>query len=50
MAEQRAKTPEPWLNPHAQAYICIDNVTKRFGNFVAVNNVSLKVFKGEIFC
>ncbi len=50
MAENRSKTPEPWLDPHAQAYIRIENVTKRFGTFVAVNNVSLKVFKGEIFC
>ena len=50
MADNRSKTPEPWLDPHAQAYIRIENVTKRFGTFVAVNNVSLKVFKGEIFC
>ena len=50
MAETRTKTPEPWLNPHAEAYIRVENVTKRFGTFVAVNNVSLKVFKGEIFC
>ena len=50
MAENRSKTPEPWLDPHAQAYIRIENVTKRFGTFVAVNNVSLSVFKGEIFC
>jgi len=28
----------------------IENITKRFGDFVAVNNVSLKIFKGEIFC
>ncbi len=50
MAETRTKTPEPWLDPHAQAYIRVENVTKRFGTFVAVNNVTLKVFKGEIFC
>ena len=52
MADTRnkAKTPEPWLDPHAEAYIRIDNVTKRFGSFVAVNNVSLRIFKGEIFC
>jgi putrescine transport system ATP-binding protein len=50
MAEQRTKTPEPWLDPHAVPYIRVENVTKRFGNFVAVNNVSLKVYKGEIFC
>ena len=50
MAETRTKTPEPWLDPHAQAYIRVENVTKRFGKFVAVNNVSLKIYKGEIFC
>src|SRR6186713_1527642 len=53
-AERRAdksKTKnEPWRDPHAEAYVRIENVTKRFGDFVAVNNVSLKIFKGEIFC
>ncbi len=28
----------------------IENVTKRFGDFVAVNDVSLDVQRGEIFC
>jgi putrescine transport system ATP-binding protein len=41
---------EPWRDPNAEAYVRIENVTKRFGDFVAVNNVSLKIFKGEIFC
>src|SRR6478736_2390166 len=50
MAETRSKAPEPWLDPNAEAYVRIDNVTKRFGDFVAVNNVSLRIFKGEIFC
>jgi putrescine transport system ATP-binding protein len=31
-------------------YIRIEHVTKRFGDFVAVDNVTLSVFKGEIFC
>ena len=35
----------------AQApYLRIENVTKRFGEFVAVNDVSLDVKRGEIFC
>ena len=50
MAETRSKAPEPWLDPHAEPYVRIENITKRFGNFVAVNNVSLRIFKGEIFC
>src|SRR5688500_8376151 len=53
-AERRAdksKTKgEPWRDPNADCYVRIDNVTKRFGEFVAVNNVSLKIYKGEIFC
>jgi putrescine transport system ATP-binding protein len=31
-------------------YVRIENVTKRFGDFVAVDNVSRSVFQGEIFC
>jgi putrescine transport system ATP-binding protein len=31
-------------------YLRIENVTKRFGDFVAVNDVSLDVRRGEIFC
>src|ERR1700677_267965 len=34
----------------AQAYVRLENVSKRFGDFVAVNNVSLDVERGEIFC
>jgi putrescine transport system ATP-binding protein len=34
--------------PHE--YVRIEGVTKKFGDFVAVDNVSLTVFKGEIFC
>jgi putrescine transport system ATP-binding protein len=31
-------------------YVRIEGVTKKFGDFVAVDNVSLSVYKGEIFC
>src|SRR5688572_16160576 len=41
---------EPWRDPNAEAYVRIENITKRFGDFVAVNNVSLKIYRGEIFC
>lgn len=33
-----------------QAYVRIAGVTKRFGEFVAVDDVSLNVRRGEIFC
>ena len=31
-------------------YLRIEGVSKRFGDFVAVDNVSLSIYKGEIFC
>jgi putrescine transport system ATP-binding protein len=39
-----------WNDPQATPYISIDSVTKKFGDFVAVNDVSLKVYRGELFC
>ena len=52
MTEQRRndKKLEPWRDPRAEPYVRFDNVTKRFGDFTAVNNVSLKIYRGEIFC
>jgi putrescine transport system ATP-binding protein len=40
----------PWKDDKAQPYIRIERVTKKFGEFVAVNDVSLNVYRGEIFC
>jgi putrescine transport system ATP-binding protein len=40
----------PWKDEKAQPYIRIERVTKKFGDFVAVNDVSLSVYRGEIFC
>ncbi|MEZ5500185.1 MAG: polyamine ABC transporter ATP-binding protein [Steroidobacteraceae bacterium] len=34
----------------AREYVRIENVTKKFGEFVAVDNVSLSIMQGEIFC
>jgi len=34
----------------ASAYVRIANVTKKFGDFVAVDDVSLDIRRGEIFC
>jgi len=41
---------EPWKDPDAQPYVRIDRVTKKFGDFVAVDDVSLGIYKKEIFC
>ena len=34
----------------ATPYVRIERVTKSFGDFKAVDDVSLKIYKGEIFC
>jgi putrescine transport system ATP-binding protein len=34
----------------AREYVRIESVSKRFGDFIAVDNVSLTIYKGEIFC
>ena len=40
----------PWNNPATRPYVEVDRVTKSFGDFKAVDDVSLKIYKGEIFC
>ena len=39
----------PWEDPDAKPYISFKNVTKRFGDFTAVDNLSLDVFEREFF-
>src|SRR5580704_680600 len=39
----------PWMDPSATAQILIDGVSKTYGTHTAVDNVSLSIFKGEIF-
>jgi putrescine transport system ATP-binding protein len=49
-AAAREVKREPWKDPKAQPYIRVEKVTKKFGEFVAVNDVSLSIYRGEIFC
>ena len=41
---------EPWNDPRAEPYVRIEGVTRQFGDFTAVDNVSLDVYRGEVFC
>jgi putrescine transport system ATP-binding protein len=41
---------QPWNDPSARPYVQVERVSKSFGDFTAVNDVSLKIYKGEIFC
>src|SRR5690349_23995346 len=53
--EKTTKQPQnkhvtaPWKDAKAEPYIRVENVTKKFGEFVAVNNVSLNIYRGELF-
>ena len=38
-----------WTDPKAEPYIRVENVTTKFGEFVAVDNVSLNIYRGELF-
>ncbi len=43
------RTFAPWSDPNAKPYIRFENVTKKFGDFTAVNDLSLSIFEREFF-
>jgi putrescine transport system ATP-binding protein len=47
--KSQANADKPWLDAKSRPFIRIDGVTKKFGEFIAVGNVSLDIFKGELF-
>ena len=40
----------PWLDKDADPLIRIKGISKKFGEFTAVNNVDLDIYQGELFC
>lgn len=48
--DQSLASAKPWTDPKAVPFLQIKNVTKKFGSFAALENVSLDIYKGEIFC
>ncbi len=40
---------EPWRDPHQTPLIRIERLTKTFGDFYAVDDVSLDIYRGEFF-
>ena len=40
----------PWEDESAKPFIEFKNVTKRFGSFTAVNDLSLSIYEREFFC
>ncbi|MBW3097325.1 ABC transporter ATP-binding protein [Pseudohoeflea coraliihabitans] len=39
----------PWEDPEAKPYIRFDKITKRFGDFIAIQDLSLDVYEREFF-
>jgi putrescine transport system ATP-binding protein len=39
----------PWKDPAKQPMVRFENVTKRFGDFTAVNNITLDIYEREFF-
>src|SRR5690606_19534433 len=46
---KRKTALEPWQDPRARPYVCIDNVAKAYDGVPAVSHVSLDIYKGEFF-
>ena len=44
------RTFAPWDDPDAKPHIRFENVTKRFGDAVAVDHLTLDIFESEFFC
>ena len=47
---QIAADTRPWRDPNVKPFVRIRDVTKKFGDVLAVSHVSLDIFKGELFC
>ena len=41
---------KPWATGSERPFVRIEKVTKKFGDFYAVDDVSLDIWKGELFC
>jgi putrescine transport system ATP-binding protein len=47
--QQKPVAERPWLDPSATPQIVIQGVSKSYGGFTAVDNISLSIYKGEMF-
>ncbi len=45
-----AADARPWRDPTARPFLCLRGVSKAFGMFTAVDDVSLDIHRGELFC
>jgi len=47
--DRAGESAEPWRDPHETPLIRIERLTKTFGDFYAVDDVSLDIYRGEFF-
>ena len=47
---QLAIDTRPWRDPASKPFVRIRNVTKKFGDVQAVSDVSLDIYRSELFC
>ncbi len=45
-----AADTKPWNDKNAKPFVRIKNISKVFGNVAALDNVSLDIYKSELFC
>ena len=50
MNEAPEHSHQPWRNIDESPFVRILKVSKHFGSVTAVNDVSLDIYKGELFC
>jgi putrescine transport system ATP-binding protein len=48
-SQQKPVAERPWLDPTATAQIVIRGVSKTYGAFTAVDDITLSIFRGEMF-
>jgi putrescine transport system ATP-binding protein len=48
-AAAKSLSERPWMDRDARPQIVIEGVTKTFGDYTAVDNVSLNIYQGEMF-
>jgi putrescine transport system ATP-binding protein len=48
-ASDAGDNEQPWLDPQAQPFIRLQSLGKNFGDFTAVDNVTLDIYRGELF-
>jgi putrescine transport system ATP-binding protein len=48
-SQRQSTTDRPWLDPAAKPQIVLEGIGKTYGAFAAVGDVSLSIYKGEMF-